>query len=145
MAVFHKAVPHECPVTPAAAASHPLQSLSIQTTAFMSLDSLFCFPNKQSPPENDYFISSVTQIRRDFFFFPFSSSFLPVVAADTSTFPSTKGKVLLESCLSFTKCPRNLGWGDSLATALPYGICFILKMNCTYLQVPSGRRCSFSV
>lgn len=27
-------------------ASHPLQSLSIQTTAFMSVDSFFCFPNK---------------------------------------------------------------------------------------------------
>lgn len=49
-------------------ASLPLQSLSIQTTAFMSVDSFFCFPNKANR-ENDYFISSVTQIRRDILFF----------------------------------------------------------------------------
>lgn len=52
----------------------------IQTIAFMSLDSIFCFPKMQNSPENDCFISSVTQIRRDILFFntfPLSS-FLPL-------------------------------------------------------------------
>lgn len=48
---------------------HPFQNLSIQTLSFMSLDSLFCFPKKKNSPENDCFISSVTQIRREIFFF----------------------------------------------------------------------------
>lgn len=59
---------------------HPFQSLSIQTVAFMSLDSLFCFPKKQKSPENNCFISSVTQISREiniFNTFPLSC-FLPL-------------------------------------------------------------------
>lgn len=32
------------------------------------LDSIFCFPKKQNSPENDCFISSVTQIRKEIFF-----------------------------------------------------------------------------
>lgn len=58
---------------------YPLQTWSIQTVAFLPLDS-FCFPKKQNTPENYYFISSVTQIRRGiFFFYSFPHScFLPL-------------------------------------------------------------------
>lgn len=52
---------------------YPLQTWSIQTVAFLSLDSFFCFSKKQSTPENYYFISSVTQVRREIYFLLFST------------------------------------------------------------------------